>query len=208
MKLLKTTLRLLSTAKPIIEVFLAPLFNTLIYPFQNMKTIKIVLLFLAFTAFVSLNTLKAQRIAIVDITRVLEQLPDYKEAQKQLDDIAAQWRQEISIEYDQIKAMYNKYQAEQVLLTEDARKQKEAEITEREKQAREMQREKFGPEGALFRKRQDLVQPIQERVYASIKTYAEDRGFDFIFDKGGASGLIFSNSEYDKTEDIIRSLSK
>ncbi|HEX5113496.1 MAG TPA: OmpH family outer membrane protein, partial [Saprospiraceae bacterium] len=161
-----------------------------------MKTIKIVLLFLAFTAFVSLNTLKAQRIAIVDITRVLEQLPDYKEAQKQLDDIAAQWRQEISIEYDQIKAMYNKYQAEQVLLTEDARKQKEAEITEREKQAREMQREKFGPEGALFRKRQDLVQPIQERVYASIKTYAEDRGFDFIFDKGGASGLIFSNSEY------------
>ena len=173
-----------------------------------MKTIKIVLLFLAFTAFASLNTLKAQRIAIVDITRVLEQLPDYKEAQKQLDDIAAQWRQEISIEYDQIKAMYNKYQAEQVLLTEDARKQKEAEITEREKQAREMQREKFGPEGALFRKRQDLVQPIQERVYASIKTYAEDRGFDFIFDKGGSSGLIFSNPEYDKTEDIIRSLSK
>ena len=173
-----------------------------------MKTIRIVLLFLAFAAFTSLNSLKAQRIAIVDITRVLEQLPDYKEAQKQLDDIAAQWRQEISIEYDQIKAMYNKYQAEQVLMTEDARKQKETEITEREKQARELQREKFGPEGALFRKRQDLVQPIQERVYASIKTYAEDRGFDFIFDKGGTSGLIFSNTEYDKTEDIIRSLSK
>ncbi len=113
--------------------------------------------------------MKAQRIAIVDITKVLEQLPDYKAAQKQLDDIAAQWRQEISIEYDQIKAMYNKYQAEQVLLTEDARKQKEDEITEREKQAREMQRDKFGPEGALFRKRQDLVQPIQERVYAAIK---------------------------------------
>jgi len=173
-----------------------------------MNTIKIVLVFLSLTARTSLHTLKAQRIAIVDITRVLEQLPDYKEAQKQLDDIAAQWRQEISIEYDQIKAMYNKYQAEQVLLTEDARKQKENEITEREKQARELQREKFGPEGALFRKRQDLVQPIQERVYASIKTYAEDRGFDFIFDKGGTSGLIFSNAEYDKTEDIIRALSK
>jgi|SRR5678815_5215387 outer membrane protein len=173
-----------------------------------MNTIKIVLVFLSLAALTSLNTLKAQRIAIVDITRVLEQLPDYKEAQKQLDGIAAQWRQEISIEYDQIKAMYNKYQAEQVLLTEDARKQKENEIAEREKQAREMQREKFGPEGALFRKRQDLVQPIQERVYASIKTYAEDRGFDFIFDKGGTSGLIFSNAEYDKTDDIIRALSK
>lgn len=173
-----------------------------------MNKLKIILLSLAFITFSSLTTLKAQRIAIVDITKVLEQLPDYKAAQKQLDDIAAQWRQEISIEYDQIKAMYNKYQAEQVLLTEDARKQKETEITEREKQAREMQREKFGPEGALFRKRQDLVQPIQERVYAAIKTYAEDRGFDFIFDKGGTSGLIFSNAEYDKTDDVIRILSK
>ena len=111
------------------------------------------------------------------------------------------------LEYDQIKALYNKYQAEQVLLSEEARKQKENEITEREKQAREMQREKFGPEGALFRKRQDLVQPIQERVYAAIKTYAEDRGFDFIFDKGSSSGLIFSNSEFEKTADIIKILS-
>jgi outer membrane protein len=173
-----------------------------------MNKLKIVLLFLAFTSLASLTSLKAQRIAIVDITKVLEQLPDYKEAQKQLDDLAAQWRQEISIEYDQIKAMYNKYQAEQVLLTEDARKQRENEISEREKQAREMQREKFGPEGALFRKRQDLVQPIQERVYGAIKTYAEDRGFDFIFDKGGTGGLIFSNAEYDKTDDIIRALAK
>jgi outer membrane protein len=173
-----------------------------------MHKIRIILLCLAFASVASLTSLQAQRIAIVDITKVLEQLPDYKAAQKQLDDIAAQWRQEISMEYDQIKAMYNKYQAEQVLLTEDVRKQKEDEITEREKQAREMQRDKFGPEGALFRKRQDLVQPIQERVYAAIKTYAEDRGFDFIFDKGGTSGLIFSNPEYDKTDDIIRVLSK
>lgn len=171
-----------------------------------MKTkLKLLLLLISFAA---ISTIQAQRIAIVDITKVLEQLPDYKEAQNQLDGIAAQWRQEISIEYDQIKAMYNKYQAEQVLLSEDARKQKEDEIMEREKLARELQREKFGPEGALFRKRQDLVQPIQERVYAAIKTYAEDRGFDFIFDKGGSGGLIFSNAEYDKTDDIIRALSK
>lgn len=154
------------------------------------------------------TTLSAQRIAIVDITRVLEEMPDYQAAQKDLDDLAAQWRQDIAVEYDQIKAMYNKYQAEQVLMTEDARKQREEEIMDREKQVRDLQRDKFGPEGALFRKRQDLVQPIQERVYAAIKTYAEDRGFDFIFDKGGSGGLIFSNAEYDKTDDIIRVLSK
>lgn len=156
----------------------------------------------------TITTMQAQRIAIVDITKVLQEMPDYQSAQTELDNIAAEWRQQIALEYDQIKAMYNKYQAEQVLLSEDARKKKEDEIMEREKQVRDLQKEKFGADGALFRKRQDLVQPIQERVYAAIQTYAEDRGFDFIFDKGGSSGLIFSNAEYDKTEDIIRVVNK
>ncbi len=169
-----------------------------------MNKIFFVLLFFAFGA---VTQLSAQRIAIVDITKVLEELPDYKSAQTDLDNLAATWRQEIALEYDQIKAMYNKYQAEQVLLTEDARKAKEDEIMEREKAVRELQRDKFGPEGQLFRKRQDLVQPIQERVYAAIQNYAEDRGFDFIFDKGGTGGLIFSNAEYDKTDDVVRLLS-
>ena len=170
-----------------------------------MYKITCLLLFLSVTA---VTQLKAQRIAIVDITKVLESLPDYKTAQGELDKQAADWRQEIALEYDQIKAMYNKYQAEQVLLTEDAKKGKEDEIMEREKAVRAMQNDKFGPEGALFRKRQDLVQPIQERVYGAIQKYAEDRGFDFIFDKGGTGGLIFSNAEFDKTDDVIRLLSK
>jgi outer membrane protein len=170
-----------------------------------MYKITCLLLFLSLAA---VTQLSAQRIAIVDITKVLQSMPDYKAAQGELDKIAADWRQEIALEYDQIKAMYNKYQAEQVLLTEDAKKQKEDEIADREKSVRDMQKDKFGPEGALFRKRQDLVQPIQERVYATIQKYAEDRGFDFIFDKGGTSGLIFSNAEYDKTDDIVRLLSK
>ena len=168
---------------------------------------KIILLFLMLTLG-TITTVKAQRIAIVDITKVLQEMPDYQKAQADLDQIAAEWRQQIALEYDQIKAMYNKYQAEQVLLSEDARKKKEDEIMEREKAVRELQKEKFGPEGALFRKRQDLVQPIQERVYGAIATYADDRGFDFIFDKGGSSGLIFSNAEYDKTDDIIRMVNK
>ncbi len=168
-----------------------------------MNKITFLILFLVFGAFTQLS---AQRIAIVDITRVLEDMVDYKAAQAELDNLAADWRQDIALEYDQIKAMYNKYQAEQVLLSEDGRKKKEDEIMEREKVVREMQREKFGAEGQLFRKRQDLVQPIQERVYAAIQEYAEERGFDFIFDKGGTGGLIFSNSEYDKTDDIIKLL--
>jgi outer membrane protein len=168
---------------------------------------KITFLFLLMTLG-TITTLSAQRIAIVDITRVLEEMPDYKLAQTELDNIAAQWRQQIALEYDQIKAMYNKYQAEQVLLSEEARQKREEEIMAREEQARQMQKDKFGANGALFRKRQDIVQPIQERVYGAIQTYADDRGFDFIFDKGGSSGLIFSNPDYDKTDDIIRLVNK
>ncbi len=77
---------------------------------------------------------------------------------------------------------------------------------EAEKQVREMQKEKFGPEGALFQRRQELVRPIQEKVYGAIEEYATERGYDFIFDKSGSAGMIFSNPQYDKTSDILEKL--
>jgi outer membrane protein len=78
---------------------------------------------------------------------------------------------------------------------------------EMEAQVRDMQKKRFGAEGDLFRRRQDLVRPIQEQVYGAIQEYADERGYDFIFDKGGATGLIFSSEEYDKTDDIKRKVS-
>lgn len=154
----------------------------------------------------TLGTLSAQRIAVVDIQAILESVNEYQESQKELDRLAATWRQQIDQEYDKIKTMFNKYQAEQVLLSEEQRKKKEDEIMEAEQAVRQMQKDKFGPEGELFRKRQDLVRPIQDRVYAAIEEYADDRGYDFIFDKAGAGGLIYSNAEYDKTSDLVRKL--
>lgn len=151
-------------------------------------------------------TTNAQRIATVDINKILESLSEYKDAQKQLDDVAAKWRREINEEYDVIKGMYNKYQAESVLMSDEVRKQKEEEIMNKEKEVRDMQKSKFGPEGALFQKRQDLVRPIQDSVYEAIEDFANSRGFDFIFDKGGSAGIIFSNSRFDKTDDILKSL--
>jgi outer membrane protein len=149
-------------------------------------------------------TLSAQRFVIVDINAVLEKLPEYKKAQTELDNISATWRQQIAEEYDKIKSMYNKYQAEQVLLSNEARKAREEEIIAKEDMVRELQKEKFGPEGQLFRKRLELVQPIQERVYKEIESFASDRGYDFIFDKSGNAGLIFYNPDYDKTQDVMR----
>lgn len=148
----------------------------------------------------------AQQVAIVDVTGVLESMEEYSAAQQELDRIAATWNQEIAQEYDEIKSMYNKYQAEQVLLSDEMKTQRENEIMEKEKQVREMQRDKFGPEGQLFDKRQQLVTPIQDRVYAAIQSYADERGIDLILDKSSASGIIYANDRYDKTDDIKKKL--
>lgn len=150
----------------------------------------------------------AQKIAIIDVTAVLEGMPDYQKAQEQLDKVATQWRQEIAVEQDKIKAMYSKFQAEQVLLSEEMKRQREEEITAKEKEVRELQRQKFGPEGSLFKKREELVKPIQDKVYSTITSFAESKGFEFIFDKGSASGMLFADKKYDKTEDIKSLLTK
>jgi outer membrane protein len=150
----------------------------------------------------------AQRIAYVDVTAILDGLPDYQKAQEQLDQIATQWRQEIAAEQDKIKGMYSKYQAEQVLLSEEMKKTREEEIMVKEKEVRELQRQKFGPEGALFKKREELVKPIQDKVYLTIAQFAESKGFEFIFDKGSASGMLFASKQYDKTEDLKLLLKK
>lgn len=150
----------------------------------------------------------AQRIAYVDVTAVLESMPDYQKAQEQLDKVATSWRQEIAQEQDKVKGMYSKFQAEQVLLSEEMKKTREEEIMTKEKEVREMQRQKFGPEGALFKKREELVKPIQDRVYATIQRFAEDKGFEYIFDKGSASGMLYADKKNDKTEDIKNLLKK
>ncbi|MEM6964713.1 MAG: OmpH family outer membrane protein [Bacteroidota bacterium] len=166
------------------------------------KKIIFVVAMFTFTA----ASLTAQKICSVDVNAILASMPEYQSAQKELDNLASKWRQDIAKEYDKIKGMYNKYQAESVMMTDEMRKQKEDEIMAQEKQVREMQKTKFGPEGALFEKRQELVAPIQEQVYTAIEDYADAKGYDFIFDAGSATGIIFANPRYDKTDDIKKKL--
>ena len=148
----------------------------------------------------------AQRFCYVDVNKVLERVPDYKTAQETLDQTAEKWKQEIAAEYAKVDEMYRKYQADEVLLDERARKQREDEITAKEKSVRELQKQKFGPDGALNKKRQELVKPIQDRVYAAIEQYANERGFDFIFDKASSSGMLFASPKNDKTDDVVKKL--
>lgn len=163
-----------------------------------------ILIILLAMGFTTLTT--AQKIALVDVAYVLDNMDEYKQAQEELDKVAEAWQQEIAVEQDKIKSMYNKYQAEVVLLSDEMKKQKEDEIMAAERDVRAMQKAKFGPDGELFQKRQALVAPIQEKVYGVIQSYATDRGFDIIIDKGGSSGVLFSDERFDKTEDILRAL--
>ena len=151
-------------------------------------------------------TVEAQRIAVVDITAVLEGMEEYEAAQGELDRVAEAWRQEIAQEYDKIKGMYSKYQAEQVLMSDEARAEREEQIVASETRVREMQKNRFGPEGELFQRRAELVQPIQDRVYEALQKYADQRGYDLIFDKGSSAGLLFSKPSFDKTEELKSAL--
>lgn len=173
---------------------------------RKMKMIGFRALFLGLIFTMVGMSAQAQKIAYVKVNEILESIPDYNAAQAELDKVAKEWRSDISQEYDVIKGMYNRYQAEQVLMSDEARKEAEEAIMEKEKQVRDMQKAKFGPEGELFQRRQELVRPIQDKVYEAIETYANDRGYDFIFDKSGSAGMIFTNEDYDKTQDVIKIL--
>ncbi len=165
---------------------------------------KFLVILIAF--FSTLNVANSQKIALVDINSVLESMTDYKAAQQQIDDLSADWRQEISEQMDEVKSLYNKYQAEQVLLSDEQRKEREDAIIEKENYVRELQRQRFGPEGDLFLKRQELINPIQDKVFVAIEAYASEKGYDLIFDKNGSAGLIFANPEFDKTADLKKRL--
>jgi outer membrane protein len=161
---------------------------------------------LVFALFLASVTMEAQRFCYVDVEKILTSVEDYTAAQKKLDQFASKWNQEIAQKYQEIEQLYSKYQADKVLLSDKAQEQREEEIIQKEKEARDFQKDKFGPEGELFKKRQELVKPIQDKVYAAIEAYAQKRGFDFIFDRSTNASMLYANPELDKTQDIIDSL--
>lgn len=164
------------------------------------------IMLIAMLAVFSLSAIQAQKIALIDVADILENMDDYNRAQEELDKQAEVWRAEIAKEMDQVKTMYNKFQAEAVLMSEDTKRQKEEEIVNREKKVWEKQDFYFGPQGKLFEKREELVQPVQERVFGAIENYANERAYDIILDKNSAAGIIFANDKYDKTADIKKKL--
>jgi outer membrane protein len=149
---------------------------------------------------------QAQRYAIIDTKFILDRMPDYKAAQKNLDDVAANWQKEIDVMQQELDRMYKDYEAEQVMLSEDLRKKREDQLFVKEKTLRDLQRKRFGFEGDLFKRRQELIKPIQDKVYNVVQKLAVQRGYDFILDKSEGITVIFADPKLEKSEDVLREL--
>jgi len=148
----------------------------------------------------------AQKFAYVESDYILERVPEYQSAQEQLDKLTLSWQEEIEQLYLEIDQLYKKYQADQILLTQDMKIKRENEIINKEKAAKELQRKRFGPEGDLFTKRQELVKPIQDKIYNAIQDLATEKRYGVIFDKSGELSMLFADPDLDKSDDILRML--
>ena len=148
----------------------------------------------------------AQKFAYVDSDYILERIPEYGSAQDQIEKLSLNWQSEIEEVYQEIDLMYKKYQADKILLTQEMKNKRESDIINKEKEAKELQRKRFGPDGDLYKKRQELVKPIQDKIYNAIQDFSNEKRYDIIFDKSSNLTMLFSNPDLDKSDDILKML--
>lgn len=163
-------------------------------------------LLLAFSFMLLGVGVQAQRYAIIDTKYILDKMPEYTAAQKSLDEIAAGWQKEIDALDGELKQMYRNFDAEQVMLSDDLKKKREDQLFMKEKTLRDLQRQRFGFEGDLFKRRQELIKPVQDKVYNAVKNLAVTRGYDFILDKSEGITVIFADPKLEKSDDVLKEL--
>jgi len=149
---------------------------------------------------------QAQRYAVIDTKYILDKIPDYKDAQKKLDQYSEQWQREIDAKQGELDQMYRNFEAEQVMLSDDLKKKRQDELFNKEKDLRDLQKRRFGFEGDLFKKRQELVKPIQDKVYDAVQKLAVARQYDFILDKSEGITVIFADPKLDKSDDVLKQM--
>jgi outer membrane protein len=149
---------------------------------------------------------QAQKYAIIDTRYILDKMSEYKDAQKKLDEFAVVWQKEIDDQQTDLDKMYRDFDAEQVMLSEELKKKRQDQLYLKEKALRDLQRKRFGFEGDLFKKRQELVKPVQDKVYNAVQKLAVQRSYDFILDKSEGITVIFADPKLDKSEDVLREL--
>lgn len=148
----------------------------------------------------------AQKFGYVDSEFILSKMPAYASAQREVDKLSQNWQKDIEAKYQSIEKMYKSYQAEEVLLTEEMKKKRQNEILEKEKEVKEYQKGIFGFEGQLFKKRQEMVKPVQDEVYDAIEKVAKQKQLQIIFDKSSGLVMLYTNPVHDYTEFVIEAL--
>lgn len=167
-----------------------------------MKKIVLSLLIITIGAFSSF----AQKYCIIDSKYILEKVPDYSNAQTLLDALSKDWQKEVDNRMQDVDRLYKSYQAERAMLSDEIRKKREDEIVTKEKAAKDLQKQHFGYEGDLFKKRQEMVKPIQDKVYTAVQKMAQQKGYDMVIDKAGGVTLFYADPKLDRSDDVLKLL--
>ena len=170
-----------------------------------MKTKKSILL-LAMMLLLGVAGSKAQqnqRLACVDSDYILQNIPEYGDAQEEINALSQKWEQEITKIRVKVEEMYREYQTESVLMSEDQKRKKEEQIVAKEQEAKNLQIQYFGPDGELITKRMDLIQPIQEKIYNAINEIALVKNYAFVFDKASGTAILFCIEKNDISDDVL-----
>ena len=148
----------------------------------------------------------AQKYAIVDTRYIFEKMPEYQQVQKQVESQAATWQKEIDVKQAALDKLYSDYDAEESMMSEDLRKKKEDELFKGEKELQALQKKRFGFEGDLFKKRQELMEPLQKKVADAVSRLAKANGYDLVLDKSEGKTIIFADPKLDKSEELLKEL--
>jgi outer membrane protein len=148
----------------------------------------------------------AQSYAFIDSDYILKNVPEYVEAKERLDKMAERWTKEIEERYEVIKTKKSSFDREEVLLPKEEKEKRKAEIEKLEKDVIDLQTQHFGSEGDYFQKRQELVKPIQDRVFTAMKKVAKREGYSFVFDKANQSNLVYAEKEFDMSDSVLEEM--
>jgi len=167
-----------------------------------MKKTLVIALFMLFGA----GQLSAQKFAYVDTQYILDNIPEYQMAKTQLEELSKKWQKEIEGKLQEIDKMYRAFQTDAVLLPADIKRQREEEITQKERELKALQKKRFGKDGDLFKKRQELIKPIQDKIFNAIQEMAEERGYSVVFDRAANASILYANERFDKSDAVLQKM--
>jgi outer membrane protein len=163
-------------------------------------------IFLSVLMLLGVMTMSAQKFALIDMEYILKNVPAYERANEQLNQVSKKWQAEVEALNTEAGTLYKNYQNEVVFLSQEQKKQRQEDIMNKEKQAADLKKKYFGPEGELFKKRESLMTPIQDEIYNAVKDIADQRGYSLVIDRAANAGIIFGSPKIDISNEVLQKL--